>query len=185
MPILQDEVDCFPHDLLTGFAAEPGERRWWALQTRARQEKSVARELLQHEAPHFLPKLCKKVMYRGRPRQSFVPMFAGYVFLFGTEDERVKALATNRVATVVPVLDQGRLYHDLTQVQRVVASRTPLEIEKWLTPGRRVRVRHGSFQGLEGVILAHRGESRLVIAVNFLGQGVSMEVDEMLLEAAE
>ena len=185
MPILQDEVDCYPHDLLDGFAAEPGERCWWALQTKARQEKSVARELLQQETPHFLPKLCKKVMYRGRARHSFVPLFTSYVFLFGTDEERVRALTTNRIATSIQVVDQKQLYFDLAQVRRVVATRTPLELEKWLQPGRRVRVRHGSFQGLEGQVVAHRGETRLVVAVNFLKQGISLEVDQMMLEPAE
>ncbi len=184
MPILRDEVDCYPQDLLDGFAAEPGERRWWALQTRARQEKSLARELLNFGAPHFLPKLCKKTMYRGRARQSYVPMFTGYVFLFGNEQERVQALTTNRIAQALLAPDQTQMLHDLVQVQRVVATRLPLEIEKWLQPGQRVRVRHGSLLGLEGTVLAHRKPSRLLIAVTFLRQGISMEIDEMVLEPA-
>lgn len=185
MPILEDEVDCYPHNLFDGFAAEPGERRWWALQTKARQEKSIARELLQFETPHFLPKLCKQVMHRGRPRHSYVPLFTGYVFIFGADEERVRALTTNRVANSIPVVDQKQLYFDLAQIRRVVATRTPLELEKWLQPGKLVRIRHGAFQGLEGRVLAHRGETRLVVAVNFLKQGISLEVDQMVLEPAE
>ena len=60
----------------------PADRRWFALYTKARQEKSLARELLKHRIPFYLPLVKKTNVSRGRKRISLMPLFGGYVFLY-------------------------------------------------------------------------------------------------------
>jgi len=45
-----------------------------------------------------------------------------------------------------------------------------------------VRVKSGSFAGLEGTVLARRRKTRLLVVVRVMQQGVSCEVDDFLLE---
>jgi hypothetical protein len=46
-----------------------------------------------------------------------------------------------------------------------------------------VRIRKGQFGGIEGVVTHRRGgRRRLLIAVHFLGRGVSVEIDDFMLE---
>ena len=54
MPLLPIEPFVFPDDLFTAGAAEDGSC-WWALHTRPRAEKALARKLLAHEVSYFLP----------------------------------------------------------------------------------------------------------------------------------
>jgi hypothetical protein len=58
----------------------------------------------------------------------------------------------------------------------------PLTIESKLARGRRVRVRSGSMRGLEGTVLERRGQTRLLVAIDFLQQGASMAIEDYLLE---
>jgi transcriptional antiterminator RfaH len=109
-------------------------------------------------------------------------VFTGYVFLFGTEEERVRSLTTNRVSRVLRVDAQEELLHDLSQVQQLIASDAPLTVERRLSAGRLVRIKQGPMAGLEGVVLSRRTRSRLLVAVRFLQQGVSIEIDDFLLE---
>ena len=52
-------------------------------------------------------------------------------------------------------------------------------------PGNRVRVRRGPLAGLEGAVLVRRGQTRLLVQVNFLQKGASVEIDDFLLEPIE
>jgi transcriptional antiterminator RfaH len=182
MPILGSETSVFPTHLLTELSLEESERRWWAVYTKARQEKAFARQLVQLNVPFYLPLVPKENLIRGRRVKSHIPLFGGYVFLYGTEEERVKGLTTNRVSTVLPVDDQLRLRDDLQQIARLIELDAPLTIEKQLQSGDRVRIKKGPMEGLEGSILKRRGQSRLLVAVHMLQQGVSVEIDDFLLE---
>jgi hypothetical protein len=58
-------------------------------------------------------------------------------------------------------------------------------MESRLAPGRRVRVRHGALAGLEGTVLLRRGRTRLLVAVDFLQQGASVDIEDYCLEAID
>jgi len=158
------------------------DRRWWVLYTRVHQEKAIVRQLYGRQIPYYLPLVAKTNVCRGRRFVSQVPVFAGYVFLFGTNEERVASLTTNRVSRVLEVEDPEQLTHDLRQLQHLIASRAPLTLERRLMPGDRVRVRSGPLAGLEGTVLKRHGGTRLLVAVNLLQQGASVEIDACQLE---
>jgi transcription antitermination factor NusG len=185
MPILREEPSLFPETLLEEAPQDVADRRWLALYTKARQEKSVARELLKQQIPFYLPLVKKTTVSRNRRRTSQMPLFGGYLFIYGAEEERIRCLATNRISRVLAVEQPEQLVFDLRQFQRLIAANAPLTIESRLAPGRRVRVRQGAFVDLEGVVLKRRGETRLLVAINFLQQGASFEIDDFLLEPLE
>lgn len=182
MPILSEEPSLYPDTLLDGMNGEPLDRRWWVLYTKARQEKAVARELLGYEIPFYLPLVKKTSFYRGREVSSHVSLFSGYVFLYGSDEERVRTLTTNRISRILTVHDPDDLIYDLRQLHQLIAAGAPLTVESRLVPGKRVRVRHGSLAGLEGTVLTRRGKTRLVVSVNFLQRGASVEFNDCMLE---
>ena len=59
---------------------------WWAVYTKSRQEKTLSRHLVTNRIPHYLPLVHKTYISCGRntPR---VPLFPGYVFMLGSEQE--------------------------------------------------------------------------------------------------
>ena len=182
MPILSEEPVLFPETLLDDTACDPGERRWWVFYTKARQEKAVARQMHAWEIPFYLPLVKKQVLCRGRRLLTHVPMFTGYVFAYGSAEERIRVLTTNRIVDTLDVPDPDQLRFELRQLRCLIRSDAPLTVEARLAPGRRVRVRGGPFLGIEGSVLKRRGETRLLVAVNFLQQGASVEIEDFLLE---
>ncbi len=185
MPVLSPETGLYPETLLDGFSEEPSGRRWWAIYTRARQEKALARDLLRYEIPFYLPLVKKTTLYGRRRISACLPLFSGYVFLFGSEDERVHAWTTNRISRVLTVGTPGQFREDLRQIHRLILSNAPLTVESRLAPGRRVRVQYGSLAGLEGTVVTRRGGTRLVVRVDFLQQGASVEIDDFMLEPVD
>jgi len=176
------DVSLYPEDLLELADFQALDRRWWVLYTKSRQEKALSQQLLSQEVPFYLPLVRKAHVCRGRRFFSRVPVFAGYVFMYGSEQERLCSLTTNRISRILPVHAPDRLCHDLRQLFRLIASEAPLTIESRLGPGRRVRVRHGALAGLEGTVLARHGRTRLLVAVDFLQQGASVDVEDCFLE---
>lgn len=185
MPVLGEELSLYPEHLLEGMNGESLDRRWWAVYTKARQEKAFARDLLRHEIPFYLPIVKKTLTYGHRKILSRVPLFGGYVFLFGSDDERGISLTTTRVSRMLSVSDPERLRSDLRQLQVLITSGAPLTIESRLAPGRHVRIRRGPFEGFEGTVVEHRGHMRLIVRVDFLQQGVSVEIEDHLVEPVD
>jgi len=193
MPILELEQTVFPENLLTGFVEEQEEdvteensRSWWAVFTMARREKSLARQLVAQSVPFYLPLVAKEHRNRGgRRMRSYMPLFTGYVFLYGSAFERVKALTTNHISQTLPVPDQAQLLTDLRQVQQLIELDCPLTIERRLKPGRRVRIKAGPMAGFEGTVTARRQKTRLLIHVHFLQSGVSVEIDDYMVEPVD
>jgi transcriptional antiterminator RfaH len=182
MPILAAEPCEFPGNLLDEVAAADPSRRWWAVYTRSRQEKSLARQLHSMEVPYYLPLVPKVSLIGGRRVRSLLPLFGSYMFLFATPEERIQALATDRIAQLLEAKDATRMTRDLRNVRALIASGAPLTVEARLQPGQRVRVKNGSLMGTEGTIVARRGEERLLVAVEFLQQGVSILISDFQVE---
>jgi transcriptional antiterminator RfaH len=182
MPIRAAEPDCFPSNLLDEIALTDSTRRWWAAYTKPRQEKSLGRQLTAMQVPYYLPLVEQRRVVGGRRQISYLPVFSSYVFLFATDEERIGTLETDRVTQLISAADTFELTRDLRQLRALIASGEPLTVEARLQRGQRVRLKNGALMGIEGTILERRGEQRLLVAVEFLQQGVSILVNDYRVE---
>ncbi len=155
---------------------------WWVLHTRARNEKAVARDLTRAHIEHYLPLFQVRRPRSRRPQPTTLPLFPGYVFLYGCEQARAYALRTNRVANVLSVPDQPQFEHELRQIYRVVESGTPVDLHPGLQEGSRCRITTGGLSGVEGVVVQRCNVSRVHLAATFLGQSAVIEVDTSWVE---
>ncbi len=184
MPILQKQRDSYPENLLdVDFPRSNPEWRWWAMYTRSRREKELMRKLLTWRIAFYAPLISKRSRSpNGRMRTSYIPLFPNYVFVLGDTSDRFQVMTTNCVSKCTPVEWPDQFVAELRQIQRAIRDKAPLTPESRLEPGQEVRVRSGPFKGYEGTILRREGKTRLLMAVRFIAQGISMEVDEGLLE---
>ena len=185
MPLLPPEPSRFPDDVLTEFPA-PNESpdRWWVIYTKAKAEKALARHLRGRRVAHFLPLESNTWRKNGRTFSSYVPLFPGYLFLFGDDASRVAALESNTISRVLEVPDQRRLLHDLRRIDRVLSAEVPLEPADALVVGQTVQIVAGPLAGVQGTLARHAGKMRLVVEVTFLRQAVSAEVEAWMVEPA-
>lgn len=181
MPILPPEPDCFPEDVLD--QSESLESPWWLLYTRTRQEKKLMRHLREAQVPHYGPMIEQRTRSpAGRMRTSYVPLFSTYLFLRGEDEARHVAVCTGCVMKAAPILEVEQLIEDLKQIHRLIELGIPLTLESRLQPGALVRVRNGVFRGYEGTVIRRENETRLLVAVRFMEQGVSVKLEDCQLE---
>jgi len=154
---------------------------------RSRQEKEIARLLLQRGVPYYLP-LCEKHVRRaGRRFVSFLPLFPGYLFFRGSREwlgGRRAALWDERVVTVLEAPDQARLASELRALWRLQESGAAVVPHPYLGPGDAVEVIEGPFRGLGGTVVREKGRARLVVSVTFLRQSVAAEFEREALAPA-
>lgn len=188
MPILPVQRDIYPDGLLdeqsmldTVCRAEGA--RWTAFYTLSRREKDLMRKLEAAGIPFYAPLINRRLRSAGdRVRSSYVPLFPGYVFSFVDDEQRRAALATNTVARWISIPDERILVGDLRAIKRLIDSKRPLTPEARIESGHIVRVRSGPLRGMEGMVVTRRGEQRLLVAVQFLNQGASIEIEDIDLE---
>jgi transcriptional antiterminator RfaH len=183
MPVLALEPAMYPQGL---FAADQrvahAERRWYAMHTRPRQEKSLARQLIDAEVPFYVPLVAKRFRLRNKPVTSYVPLFPSYAFILADRHERLTVLGTQRIVRPLEVDDQERLWKDLAQIERLLASGAPILPEDKLRPGMKVLIKNGPLQGLQGTILRTESGRRFTVQVNFIQRGAAVMLDDYVLE---
>lgn len=159
--------------------------RWWAVHTKPRQEKALASDLGKLEVHCFLPLARVRRRSGGRTVETQHPLFPGYLFMCGNEEERLAALRTHRIVRVLDVGDQEGLRDSLRHIHRLVTSGQPVDPYPGIKPGRRYHVTSGPLRGLEGTVLRRNGISRIYVAVEMFGQSVEAEIDAALLELVD
>ena len=82
---------------------------WYAVRTRSRHEKLVARQLESQGIESFLPIVAQTHKWSDRTKQVETPLFSGYAFLrmIHSSDERVRVLRTQGVVSFVGVQGTG------------------------------------------------------------------------------
>jgi transcription antitermination factor NusG len=171
MPILKREPDAFPESVFE--MDEP----WWVAHLRSRQEKLLARYLRDHEIPFYLPQMEKRVRRKGRTLISYLPLFPGYVFFRGGRNEKVLALKSNVIVSVLDPADQSEIAKELEQLRRLQLTEAELKPHPFVAPGDTVLITEGAFEGYRGVVLKEKGMMRLIVSVSFIRQSVALEID--------
>jgi transcriptional antiterminator RfaH len=159
--------------------------QWWVAHTKSRNEKSLAHDLVVKEVSYFLPMAWKVRRTRGRTLRSLLPIFSGYLFFCGQEQQRIEVLRTNRVANLIEVKDQNRLVEEMLQIERAIVAGADLSPHNYLKEGQRCRVIGGALAGLSGIVVKTKNAARLVLQVDMLGQAASVEIDVDMIEPIE
>jgi transcriptional antiterminator RfaH len=184
MPIINAVSDRYPNEIWENHDAFNSEGRWWCAHTKPRQEKAVARDLAVNRVTYYLPQITRQGRTpRGRGHTSQIPLFPGYLFLFGAESSRLIALKTNRLVQLLWVEAQDDLVRDLRQIYVILSSGRSVAPESKYPVGTWVRIVQGPFDGMIGVVSRRGQGERFTAIVQFLGQGASIDLENWQVEA--
>lgn len=154
--------------------------RWYAVRTRSRHEKLVARQLENQGIQAFLPLVTKINQWSDRRKQVEQPLFSGYAFvrLNHSSADRVRVLQTQGVVnfvgaqgTAIPIPDQ-----EIENINTLLASKATYQERPYLHIGQRVRVCGGALDGLEGILTAENSDQSVVISVGLIQRSLSVRV---------
>ena len=167
---------------------EPGELHWYVVHVRSRHEFSVAERLVKLGIDAFLPIVERLSRWKDRKKLIAFPLFPGYLFV-NMANNNIMKLAVLKTPGVVRfiVLTPGEPEpipaEQILTLKRLVESKESLDPYPYLKEGNKVKIKNGPLAGVEGILVERKGMHHLVISVDILRQGVSVQVEASSVEA--
>ena len=178
MPLLPKEADLFPDDF---FALPEGPFPWHVAHVRSRQEKLMARRLMEQQIPFYLPQIERVSVRSSRRFRSYVPLFAGYVFYRGDGHARDAALRSGVTVQIIDVGDQQLLGSQLKQIRDLQLAGASFEVYEDLLPDDVVTITEGPFRGYTGAVVRSGRRDRLIVTLSLLRQNMAVEFERPVL----
>lgn len=157
---------------------------WHALYTRHQHEKVVAEHLAGKGAETFLPLQTAVHAWKDRRKTLSLPLFPCYVFVKSGIDNWVRVVSTPGVHHMVMFGEQPAIIpeSEIAAIRLVIENGLPIEPFPYLKVGDWVRVKAGSLEGLEGILVRKKNIFRLVLSIDMLGKSAAVEIDGALVE---
>ncbi len=159
---------------------------WFALTVKPQHERTVAEQLQVKSLEAYVPLYRSRRRWSDRIKTLDLPLFPRYVFCRFDPERRAAVLKTAGVLTIVgfngkpcPVSDE-----EIDAVKTMVSSGMPIQVWPYVRTGQRVRIRQGAMAGLEGILVREKAAYRIVVNVELLNRGVSVEIERDLVEPA-
>jgi transcription antitermination factor NusG len=171
-----------------GFPTLPlSESRWYAIQTVAKHEKHVVANLERQGIQTFLPLVNEIHQWSDRKKVVQLPLFSCYAFvnLPPVPEHQAKVMFTDGVLRFVGKRGEGTPIADteIDNVRTVLKSTAKYFTCPFINIGQRVRVRGGSLDGIEGILIARNGSHSLVISVEPIQRSLAVSINDYKVEA--
>jgi transcription antitermination factor NusG len=157
----------------------PASGAWFAVWTKSRHERRVFDQLQERHLDSFLPTVARWSRWKDRKKRIDWPLFPGYCFVHIDPTGSLPVLKCSGVVSLVSCDGRPAAIPDL-QIQAI---RTLLSTDLSFDPcplirvGQMVEVASGPLRGVVGRLIRKGTHARLVLSVNLIGQGVSVQVD--------
>jgi transcription termination/antitermination protein NusG len=129
----------------------------------------------------FLPMITRMQRWSDRPKIVEFPLFSGYVFVCAVISPQVRrtVLFTRGVAGFVGMGGEPLYIPDdqIDTVRQLLAKKVSCGAHPFLKVGQRVRIRSGSLEGLEGILVGHNGTRKLVVSVDTIQRSFSIHLE--------
>jgi transcription termination/antitermination protein NusG len=161
-------------------------KQWYALHTKSRHESVVNDGLSKKSMEVFLPKVKVRSARKDRRAMIHIPLFPGYLFIKTdlhpyTHVEILKTAGVVRLIGSnqgpVPVSDEV-----INSLRIMLAAEMPIATGQRLQKGDPVLVVNGPLAGITGTFIRYRGQGRVVVNIEALGQFASVNVGEEDIE---
>ena len=160
--------------------------QWFALRTRSRHEKKVAQEISAKGISAFLPMVSQKNRWSDRFKIVELPLFPCYVFVHTdrSPENRISVLRTYGAVGFIGNGGRGTAIPDeqIESVRSILDNGVEFDLHPYLTINQRVRIRGGSLDGVEGVLLAKNADQSLVVSIDLIQRSVAIRVSGYELE---
>jgi transcription antitermination factor NusG len=158
--------------------------RWFALYTMPQGEQSVRRMLDIRQIESFLPTYEVQKVWKNRQHvKTQRPLFPSYVFIRINNHQRSTVLSSPGALRIVgnshtplPIPDRE------IEFLRSESSKRNIEPYLDLVIGKKVRIRSGPMEGLEGTLVEKRNNLRFVLTVAMINQHAAIELSPAELE---
>ena len=165
---------------MPGSLQPPASGQWYAIWTRSRHEQVVREQLERRQFEAFLPTITRWSRWKDRKKKIDWPLFPGYCFARFDAVDTLPILKCTGVVNIVSFEGKPAAIPDyeLESIRLLIGSELQYDPCSMIREGMMVEVAHGPLRGVVGRLLRKDAKkASLVLSVDLIGQGVSVEVD--------
>jgi transcription antitermination factor NusG len=159
---------------------------WYAVNTRPRWEKKVAKKLSEKGIENYCPLQKKVSQWSDRKKVVYEPIFKGYVFLKIQNEKKWEVKQIDGILNYVYWLGKPAVIkeNEIITIRKFLNEFSDVEVEQsGLSVNARVRVKHGLLMNYEGILLEVSG-NRAKVRIESMGLVLSAFFDKKNLETA-
>lgn len=157
-------------------------QEWYVVHTKNRFENVVFESLQKKSLETFLPKITVRSKRKDRRKMIRVPLFPGYLFVKTdlNPNEHLEIVKTTGAVRLIgnkagPVSVPEETVDSL---KIIVTTENKVVTGSRLQKGDRVVVVAGPFTGVMGIFSRYKGQGRVVVHIDALGQFAAVDVSE-------
>jgi transcriptional antiterminator NusG len=154
--------------------------QWYAIWTRSRHEQVVRDQLQRKQFEAFLPTVTRWSRWKDRKKKVDWPLFPGYCFARFDGTDTLPILKCTGVVNIVSFEGKPAAIpeYELDNIRVLLGSELQYDPCPMIREGMMVEVVHGPLRGVKGrLVRKDAKKASLVLSVDLIGQGVSVEVD--------
>jgi len=152
---------------------------WFAVWTRSRHEHVVREQIERKHYDAFLPTITRWSRWKDRKKKVDWPLFPGYCFARFDQEDALAILKCTGVVSIVSIEGKPAPIpdHEIEGIRRLLETDLQYDPCPLIREGMMVEVTHGALKGIVGRLVRKGAHARLILSVDLIGQGVSVEVD--------
>ena len=159
-------------------------KKWLAVYTKPRHEKTVEKEFQKKGFEVYLPMLKERRKWSDRKKWVEFPMFRSYVFVRTKIKNTLFVLQTPGVVKVVKFGDEVAVVRNesIEAIKLMIEGGYNPEPLNYFIKGDPVEVKDGPLKGLVGEVIRLDKDDRLVIRVDAIQHSVSIQINRGFLK---
>ena len=158
---------------------------WYAIYTKARSEKQVAKDLEEMQVIHYLPLMKTIRQWSDRKKWVYVPLFNSYIFVKIDIKYRYKVQDIHGVSGFIRFKDEYPPVPEwqINNLRIILGSAEKFEVSfDNFELGDRVKVNGGPFNGLQGTVVEYRGKQKFLVRIDSINQNLLLEINPVYIE---
>tara|TARA_Y100000591_G_C21593096_1_gene574194 strand:- start:224 stop:724 length:501 start_codon:yes stop_codon:yes gene_type:complete len=159
-------------------------KRWIAVYTKPRHEKTVQRKLDDNGFEVYLPMLRKRQQWSDRKRWVDFPLFRSYVFVCTHKENHMEILQTPSIISIVKFGKKIAYIEDKTinSIKQIIEGGFIPETTNYFINGDPVKIKHGPLKGITGEVVRIDKNNCLIIRIDTIKLSISIKIEKKFLE---
>ena len=160
-------------------------KKWIAVYTKPRHEKTVEKELLKKEFEVYLPLLKQRRKWSDRKKWVEFPLFRSYIFVKTEIKNTLFVLQTLGVVKVVKFGGEVAVIQNdsIQAIKLMIEGGYSPEATDYFVKGDPVEVKDGPLKGLVGEVIRVDNHDRLLVRVDAIQHSVSVQINRAFLKS--
>ena len=160
-------------------------KKWIAVYTRPRHERTVTRELENKDIESYLPLMRERRKWSDRKKWVEFPLFRSYVFARTELKNALHVLQTPGVIKIIRLGNKITIVRDneIQAIRLMVEGGFHPQSTDYFLKGDKVEVKNGPLKGITGEVIRLNSIDRLMVRVDAIQHSISVQIDRAYLKS--